>query len=52
MAFDYIGKVLFPRLPPWQRRRKINVLLIAMLGALAVAVLVGGLLFLMNSQFM
>jgi len=48
MALDYIGKMLFPRLPPWQRRRKINTMLIATLGALVVAALVGGLLLLIN----
>ena len=49
MALEYIGKVLFPRLPPWQRRRKINTMLIATLAALFFAALVVGLLLLINS---
>ena len=38
MPFDVLGRMLFPGLQPWERRRKIKVIL----GVLLTAVIFGG----------
>ena len=38
MPLSLLGKVLFPRLQPWERRRKIKIIF----GVLLVAVILGG----------
>jgi hypothetical protein len=50
MPFNFIGKVLFPSLQPWQRRRQLKTMLYVLFGALVFAALVGGVMFMVNSR--
>lgn len=41
MPFDVLGKMLFPRLQPWERRRKVKTMTMVLLTALVFAGCVG-----------
>jgi len=49
MPIDQIGKILFPRLQPWQRRREIKIYIITMLTGVFFAVIIAAIIFLKNS---
>ena len=49
MPIDRIGKLLYPRLLPWERRRKIIRFIWAVLGVIALAVTVVVISFKKNS---
>jgi len=48
MPMQILGKVLFPRLQPWQQRRQAKLVLTVFFTALAFAALVGAVIFLTN----
>ena len=37
---DYLGKLLYPRLQRWDRRRKMNQIILTVLGVIVLVVLV------------
>ncbi len=37
MSLDHLGKLLYPRLQRWERRRKINQIFLALVGVVALA---------------
>jgi len=50
MPLDRIGKLLYPRLQRWERRRKVNRMLYAILGIIALAATVAWLSFSRNKM--
>ena len=48
MPFDLLGKVFFPRLQPWERRRKIKVVLGVLFTAILMAGFVGMMIYKQN----
>ena len=50
MPVDYFGKMLFPRLQPWQRRRQIKTMLMVLIVAVIFAAVVAGFMLLRNSR--
>jgi len=50
MPIKFLGKVLFPRLPEWQRRRQTKSLLVAIAVALLFTAVVVGFMFFQNNR--
>jgi len=50
MPMQILGRVLFPRLQPWQQRRQAKNLVAALLVALIFAAIVAGIMFLTNAR--
>jgi hypothetical protein len=50
MPLNFLGKVLFPRLEPWRRKRQAKAIMWAVLTALIFAAVVVGIMFLENSR--
>jgi nitrate reductase NapE component len=50
MPIDQLGKLLFPRLQPWQRERKVKTIIVVVVFALIAAGMIGGFMFLRNSR--
>ncbi|HEV2693700.1 MAG TPA: hypothetical protein VG347_12475 [Verrucomicrobiae bacterium] len=48
MPMQTLGKVLFPRLQPWQQRRQAKLAVNVFLAAVAFAAIVGAIIFLTN----
>jgi hypothetical protein len=50
MPIDQLGKLLFPRLQPWQRRREMKIIITAGVTGVVFACIVAAIIFLKNSQ--
>jgi hypothetical protein len=50
MPIKFLGKVLFPRQAPWQRRQKTKIMLLVILAAIFFAAIVVGIMLLQNSR--
>ena len=50
MPMKFIGKVLFPRLQPWQRQRQLKTMLFVTCGALLFATLIAGVIIYTNHR--
>ena len=50
MPINYLGKLLFPRQPEWQRRHQMKQLIIAMVVAIVLAGLIVTVMFLLNRR--
>ena len=50
MPMKFLGKVLFPRLAPWQRKRQTKIIMVAILTAVIFAALVVVIMLFENSQ--
>jgi len=50
MPMNFLGKVAFPRLAPWQRKRQVKIMLTAFVTAVIFAVVVVAIMFLQNSK--
>ena len=50
MPLNFLGKVLFPRLEPWQRKRQARAIVWAVLTAIVFAAVVVAVMFLVNSR--
>jgi len=49
MPLDLLGKLLFPRMQPWQRRREAKTILITLLVAVTFAAVVAAVMLLRDS---
>lgn len=52
MPMKYLGRVLFPRMEPWLRERKIKIIIVVLVVAVGFAAIVGGLILFSNSRHM
>jgi hypothetical protein len=50
MPINLLGKLLFPRLPSWERRRRAITVLIVLLISISFAVIVGVIMYYSNSR--
>ena len=50
MIIDFLGKIFFPRLQPWQRRREVKTFLTAVLVGLIFAGIAAALILLKSHQ--
>ncbi len=50
MPERFLGKVLFPRLQPWQQRRQAKAIIWSLLVAITFAGVVASIMFLQNSR--
>jgi hypothetical protein len=50
MPINLLGKLLFPRLPSWERRRRAITVLIVLLISISFAVIVGAVMYYSNSR--
>jgi hypothetical protein len=50
MPLKYLGKLLFPRQPEWQRRHQMNLLVVATVVAIVLAGLIVAVMFLLNRR--
>jgi len=50
MPMKFIGKVLFPNLPPWQSQRQVKQLLAAFVVAIILGCIVVAIMFLQNAK--
>jgi hypothetical protein len=49
---NYLTKILFPRLQPWERKKHLNTILLVVLISVLCAATLGGLLYWMNRSHM
>ena len=50
MSMQNLGKILFPRLQPWQQRRQAQTLVTVVVVALIFAAIVGAIIYLTNAH--
>ncbi len=50
MPMNFLGKVLFPRLAPWQRKRQAKIILLVTLTAVIFAVTIAAIMLFQNSR--
>ena len=50
MPMQILGKVLFPRLQPWQQRRQAKTVVTVIVVAIVFAALVGGIIYMANAH--
>ena len=50
MPLKHLGKVLFPRLQPWQRERRIKTFIVVLVVSVVFAAIVGGVILLRHSR--
>jgi hypothetical protein len=50
MPINLLGKLLFPRLPSWERRRRAITVVIVLLTGITFAVIVGVIMYYSNSR--
>jgi len=50
MPIDFVGKVIFPRLQPWQRRRQLITMVYVLCGALIFATAVAAVMVFSNAK--
>ena len=50
MPMQILGRVLFPRLQPWQQRRQAKTVVTVLLVGVVFAAIVGGIMFLSNAK--
>jgi hypothetical protein len=50
MPLNFLGKVLFPRLAPWQQKRQLKTMLAVIVVAVVFAAIVGVIIYFTNAK--
>ncbi len=50
MPMNFLGKVLFPRLAPWQRKKQTKIMLLVLFATIMLAICIVAIMFFQNSK--